>query len=170
MATVGFLSLAYMRKLTRLVIAISELGGGALLMGASAFASLTRIHFPAWYLLLIESLGVIALIAGYRLIQNRSQGFSLSLSLQVSQLFQFFLPKFLYRVILGPYLIIIFSADATLISPGFKGELTIGWKGPPSVAFGFNVVAAVMCFLLARAILAQRRVAHTQENRPEPGL
>lgn len=157
-----------MRKLTRLTIAISELGGGVLLMVASAFATLIGAHLPGWYVLLTESIGALALIAGYRLIQNRSEGLSLSFALQALQVVQVYLPKFVYRVILGPYLIITLSADKTLIAPGFKGELTVGLKGPQSAGFGFNVVAAIFCILLSRAILAQRRGVAALVNNPEP--
>jgi len=156
-----------MGKFTRLFIAISELGGGVLLMVGYAFATLIRAQLPLWYLLLAESLGVIALIAGYRLIQNRSEGFSLSFALQASQVIQIFLPRFFYRLLLGPYLTIVMSADETLIAPGFKGELTIGWKGPHSASFGFNVVAAILCLLLTRAILARRRGVTVPVNNSE---
>jgi len=157
-----------MGKFTRLFIAISELGGGVLLMVGYAFATLIRAQLPLWYLLLAESLGVIALIAGYRLIQNRPEGLSLSLVLQASQLIQIFLPRFVYRLLLGPYLTIVMSADETQIAPGFKGELTIGWKGPHSAGFGLNVVSAVLCLLLTRAILRQRRSDTVLVNNPEP--
>jgi hypothetical protein len=146
-----------MRKPTRLFIAISELIGGLFLMAGLAFAALTHVHVPVWYLLLCESLAVIAVIAGYRLLQDRREGYTFSLFLQGAQLVQFLLPHFLYRVTLGSYLVIILSAAKTLISPGFKGQLTIGWVGPTSPAVGINVVAAILFCLLARAILQQGR-------------
>jgi hypothetical protein len=66
------------------------------------------------------------------------------------------------------YLVITMSADETLIAPGFKGVLTVGWKGPHSAAFGFNVVAAIFCFLLGRAILAERGGVTVPANNPVP--
>jgi hypothetical protein len=146
-----------MRKPTRLFIAIVELCGGVFLMIASVFSKLTHVQFPGWYLAFTESLGVITVIAALRLIQNRTEGLTISLFLQAAQIVQVFLPNVLYRVVLGPYLVIILSADSTLISPGFMGELTIGWKGPDSPAIGVNVVAAVLFFLLARSIVGQRK-------------
>jgi hypothetical protein len=146
-----------MRKSTRVFIAISEIIGGLLLMIGFALAALTRVEVPALYLLVCESLAVMAIIAGYRLFQDRQEGFTLSLFLQGSQVVQLGLRNFLYRVTLGPYLVVILSWEKTLISPGFKGELTIGLKGPTSAAVGINLVAAILFFLLARAILHQRR-------------
>jgi hypothetical protein len=146
-----------MRKPTRLFIAASEIISGAFLMVGAVVVVVMRVQVPDWYLLAAESVAVSALIAGYRLARNRPEGFKWSLWIQAAQVLQFLLPKFLYRVLLGPYLVIVFSMDETLVAPGFKGELTIGWKGPSPGAIGLNVVAVLLFFLLGRAILAQRR-------------
>jgi hypothetical protein len=138
--------------------------GGALLMVGYAVVALARLQFPAWPLLVAESLAVVALIAGYRLIQNRAEGYAWSLVLQGAQLIQFLLPGFLYRMSLGLYLVIILSRDKTLISPGFKGELTVGLRGPSPGAIGINIVAIIMFFLLARAIRKQQKVVHAIQN------
>lgn len=116
-----------------------------------------RVHLPLWYLVLCESLAVIAVIAGYRLFQDRREAYALSLFLQGAQLVQFLLPHFLYSLTLGSYLVVILSAEKTLISPGFRGQLTVGWGGPASPAVGINVVAAILFWLLARAILQERK-------------
>lgn len=156
-----------MRKVTRLAIAISELGGATFLMIGSAFAALTHVEFPGWYLAVTESFGVIAIIAGYRLIQNRREGVTVSLLLQAAQVIQVLSPNCLYRAVLGPYLVIILSADKTLIQAGFMGELTIGWKGPEQAAVGVNVVAAALLLLLARASLQQRGAVRAVTSRSE---
>jgi hypothetical protein len=159
-----------MRKQTRLFIAISELTGGLILMIGPALAGLMRVHLPLWYLVLCESLAGIAVIAAYRLLQDRWEGYALSLFLQGAQLVQFLLPHFLYSVTLGSYLVVILSAEKTLISPGIKGQLTIGWMGPASPAVGVNVVAATFFCLLARAILQQRRRLRILLKSAEPTL
>src|SRR3954471_16155838 len=131
-----------MRKPIRLFIAISELAGGLLLMMGPASLALMHVHVPVWYLVPCEILAVTAVIAGYRLLQDRLVGFALSLVLAGLQLVQFLLPHFLYRVTLGPSLVVILSAEKPLVSPGFKGQFTIGWGGPTASAVGINVVAA----------------------------
>jgi hypothetical protein len=104
-----------MWPVARWFIALSEIGGGALMLSLAIFppsAASGQSH-DGWASLLAEGLGVAAMAAGVNLLKNVSSGYRMSLAVQAIQILRVYGTRFIFAVIIGPQVLINF-----VVAPG----------------------------------------------------
>ena len=117
--------------LIRELIATGEILGGALLV-IGVLLLVWRHAILWWQFSVFEGAAVTAIVAGWRLLLNKTSGFRMSIALQAAQALQLYTPGFVIAVVLGPLLGWHFTD-----LPGTSGPAR-GFFG--FVSFSFNAI------------------------------
>lgn len=134
------------RRLRQFIAASQILGGAAVMALVLGYSNL----LPGWHVFLLESLGVIAIFAGYLLWRDHPEGYRLTRLLQYLQLVKIQGSAGVFAVAAGFSVELIFTAQGSTISWRQYATLAVGIN-PQPFYLAVNLLGIVLLVLLAGA-------------------
>lgn len=135
-----------LRSSFRHCVAVTECAGGIGVL----FLAFTLKGYPVWYAMALESLGLLSIVGGIWLWQDKPLGYELTRALLWLQLVRIQSPNFAYAVTSGFYLDIYDSGEIVGIAPGLLASFLLRFDAKLPVGIAVNVWAATLLTLIPK--------------------